>query len=359
MKTRSILMGAALLAAQTIPAPAFATAEDYLHILGSTTVAPFAEEVAGRLAKVKKSKFRQPLFESTGTNSGFILFCEGGGTDTPDIINSSRSIKKSEFAACQLNNVGDLVEVKIGYDGIVIASSKKAKPMELTRKELYLALSKQVPDPACKKEPCDTLVPNPYKTWRQINPALPDLKIEVVGPPTGSGTMEVFAEAVSEAGCNTYPALAARKAKNEKEYNRVCHNLREDGVYTEESAENIPSQLEGRPDAIGILNYNRFKDNSAKLQAAKLDGVAPDYDSIASQSYPISRPLFFYVKKSHVGKVPGLEAYLAEFTSEKTLGPKGYLVNKGLIALSAQEAKQVAADVKALKPLVLDLDHRP
>jgi len=358
MKTRPILMGAAWLAAQALLNPAHAADKNYLHVLGSTTVVPFAEEVAGRLAKAKKLK--PPLFESTGTNSGMVLFCEGGAIDTPDIVNASRSIKKSEFATCQLNGVGDLVEVKIGYDGIVIANSKKAKPLELTRKELYLGLAKQVSDPACKeKEPCDNLVANPYKTWKQINPNLPDVKIEVIGPPAGSGTMEVFAEAVSEAGCNAYPALAARKAKNEKDYNRVCHNLREDGVYTEENAENIPAMLESRPEAVGILNFNRVKDNAAKLQSAKLDGVAPDYDSIASQSYPISRPLFFYVKKSHVGRVPGLDTYLSEFASERAIGPKGYLVNKGLVALSAQEAKQVAADVKALKPLTLDLDHRP
>lgn len=359
MKTKSLLMAAAMLAIQFNAGLAKAEGpKNYLYIVGSTTVMPFAEEVAGRLAKAKKLK--PPLFEPTGTNSGFTLFCEGGSLETPDIVNASRPIKKSEIATCQNNGAGDLVEVKLGYDGIVIANAKKSKPLELTRKELYLALSKQVPDTSCKaNEACDKLVANPYKTWKQINPSLPDVKIEVFGPPVSSGTMEVFAEAVSEAGCNTYPALAARKAKNEKDYNRVCHNLREDGVYTEDTSEVVASKLADSPDAIGIMNYNRLKENAAKLQAAKLDGVAPDYDSIASQAYPISRPLFVYAKKSHAGKVPGLEAYLTEFSSEKALGPKGYLVGKGLIALPPQEVKQIAADVKALRSMVLEIIQRP
>jgi phosphate transport system substrate-binding protein len=278
--------------------------------------------------------------------------------DFPDIVDASRPIKQSEFATCQNNGAGDLLEVKIGYDGIVIASNKKAKPMELTRKELYLALSKQVPDPACKTA-CDTLVPNPYQTWKQINPALPDLKIEVVGPPVTSGTAEVFAEAVIEAGCDTYPALAAKRAKNLKEYNRICRNLREDGVYEEETSENIASRLEARPEAVGIINFNRLKENNARLQAAKLDGVAPSYETIAAQSYPISRPLFFYAKKSHIDRIPSFKAYLAEFTNEKAVGPKGYLLAKGLIAMPPQEQKAFAADVKALKSMVLDADHKP
>ena len=350
-------MAAALLAAQT--APAFAEGKNYLYIVGSTTVQPFAEEVAGRLAKAKTNKLKPPLFEPTGTNSGFTLFCEGGGPETPDIVESSRPIKKSEFATCQLNGAGDLVEVKIGFDGIVLANSKKAKPLELTRRELFLALSKQVPEPECKdKAVCDKMIPNPYKTWKQINPSLPDVKIEVFGPPVSSGTAEVFADAVIEAGCNAYPALVARKEKNEKEYNRICRNLRDDGVYTEDTSEVVVSKLADSLDAIGILTYNRLKENSAKLQASRLDGVAPDYETIASQSYPISRPLFVYAKKSHAGVVPGLESFMTELASEKALGAKGYLISKGLIALPPQEVKQGAADAKALKPMRLDSDHR-
>lgn len=357
MKTKSLLSTLALAAALSPMGNAMADTKNYIHVVGSTTVVPFAEDVSAKLGK----KLKHPLFESTGTNAGIVLFCEGGGLESPDVVNTSRSIRKSEFDICQNNGAGDLIEIKIGYDGIVIASGKKAKPMDLTRKELYLALAKKVPDPAaCAGKPnCDTLIVNPYKTWKQINPALPDTKIEVFGPPLGSGTMEVFADAVTEAGCNTYPALAAKKNWNEKEYRRICDNVREDGVYTEETAETVVDRIVDNPNAIGILNFSRLKEHAAKLQAAKLDGVAPDYDSISSKTYPVAHPLFVYAKKSHVAKIPGLGAYLNEFASEKAIGPKGYLVNKGLIALPATEFKQVAADTKALKPMIIDIDHKP
>ena len=357
MKPKNILFAAALLPGLCATGPALADgARNYLYIVGSTTVAPFAEDVAKHIAK--SAKLKPPLLESNGTNGGFTLFCEGVGMDYADIINASRPIKPSEFATCQNNGAGELLEVKIGYDGIVVAVDKKAKPVELTRKELYLALSKHVPDPACKQQSCDTLVANPYKTWKQINPALPDVKIEVVGQPVSSGTAEVFAEAVTEVGCDSYPALAAKRAKNLKEYNRICHNLREDGVYTEETSENIARELEARPDAIGILTFSRFKESTSRLQAAKLDGVVPSYDSIATQTYPISRPLYFYAKKAHVDRIPGFKAYLAEFTNDKAVGAKGYLLTKGLVAMPPQEQKTFAANTKELKAMTLDAADR-
>ncbi len=345
------LLGAAILSAQLIASAALADGpRNYLYIVGSTTIAPFAEEVASRI--VKSAKFKRPLLESNGTNGGFTMFCEGTGMDFPDIIDASRPIKKSEFTTCQNNGVGDIVEVKIGYDGLVIASNKKAKPMELTRKDLYLALAKQVPDTACK-ETCDKLVPNPYKTWKQVNPSLPDVKIEVYGPPFNSGSSEVFAEAVLESGCNSFPWLRAMRTKNEKEYNRDCHNIREDGAYTQETGELIPSRLDDSLDSVGIINFNRLKENASHLQTAKLEGVEPTYETIATQSYVIARPLFFYVKKAHVDRLPGFKNFLAEFTSEKASGAKGYLLAKGLVAMSPQELKAYAADVKALKPMAL------
>jgi phosphate transport system substrate-binding protein len=357
MKKKSVLLAAALLPALCPGGAALADgARNYLYIVGSTTLAPFSEEVSKHLTK--SAKLKPPLLESNGTNGGFKLFCEGLGMDFPDIVDASRPIKRSEYAACESNGAGDLLEVKIGYDGIVVANSKKAKPMELTLKELYLALSKQVPEPSCKQN-CETLVPNPYQTWKQINPALPDVKIEVIGPPVSSGTAEVIADAVIEAGCDSHPALAAKRAKNLKEYNRICRNLRDDGVYSEETSENIPALLEARPEAVGIINFNRLKENASRLQAAKLDGVAPTYDNIAQRSYPISRPLYFYAKKGHIDRLPGFKAYLAEFTSEKAIGPKGYLLPKGLVAMQPQELKAFADDTKTLKSMVLDADHKP
>lgn len=355
---KTILLSAALLAALGVAGPALADgARNYLYVVGSTTVAPFTEEVAKHAPK--NAKLRPPLLESNGTNGGFTMFCEGVGMDYADIVNASRPIKKSEFATCQNNGAGDLLEVKVGYDGIVLVRDKKAPPMELTRKELYLALSKQVPDPACKQGPsCETLVPNPYKTWKQINPALPDVRIDVVGPPVSSGTAEVLADAVIEAGCDSYLAQAAKRANNLKEHNRICRNLRDDGVYTEETGENIAGYLQGKPEAVGIIVFSHLKENAGRVQAMRLDGVEPTYENIASQLYPVARPLYFYAKKAHVDRIQGFPAFLAEFTSEKAVGPKGYLLAKGLVAMPPAEQKALAADVKALKPMVLDADHK-
>ena len=348
MKLRHLL-GAAMLSAQFIASAALADGpRNYLYIVGSTTIAPFSEEVASHLAK--SAKFKRPLHESNGTSGGFTMFCDGLGMDFPDIVDASRPINKAEFAACQRNGVGDIVEVKIGYDGVAITSNKKAKPMEFTRKDLYLALAKQVPDPACK-DSCDKLIPNPYKTWKQVNPSLPDTKIEVYGPPFNSGSFEVFAEAVLESGCNSFPWLREMRTSNEKGYHRNCHNIREDGSYIQESGELIPSRQADSLDSIGIMNFNRLKENASRLQAVKLEGVLPSYETIGAQSYPISRPLFMYVKKAHVDRLPGFTAFLAEFVSEKAAGSKGYLIDKGLVAMSPQELKTVAADVKALKPM--------
>jgi phosphate transport system substrate-binding protein len=317
-------------------------------------VQPFAEEVANRVAK--SAKVKRPLFEPTGTNAGFTQFCESGGLDSPNIVNASRPISKKEFDTCQSNGAGDLIEVKIGYDAIVIASAKKAKPLDLSRKDLYLALAKQVPEPTCKAG-CEKIIPNSYATWQQINPALGGGSIEVLGPTFSSGSMEVFADTIMDAGCDSF-VLAAKKTKPETDYKRLCRNLREDGVYTEETGETIASRLATSTDVVGILNYSRVKANAARLQAAKLDGIAPDYNSIAQQTYPAAFPLFFYVKKSHIGQVPGLQAYVNEFISDKAAGAKGYLLAKGLIALPAAEQKTVAANVKAQKPMALDDNPR-
>ena len=343
---KNLLLGSAILSAQIIAGNALADGvRNYLYVLGSSTIAPFTEEVA------KKAKIKLPLIESNGTNGGIMMFCEGVGMDFADMVNASRPMKKGEYATCQSNGVGEILEVKIGYDGLVIASNKKSKPMDLTRKDLYLALSKVVPDPNCTESCENKLVPNPYKTWKQVNPNLPDVKIDVLGPPFNSGNVEVLAEAVLESGCNSFPWLRALKTKSEKEYNRHCHNIRTDGAYTEETGDLIPTRLDGSVETVGIINYNRFKENASHLVGAKLEGVAPNYESIASQTYPIARPLFVYAKKSHINRVPGFGTFLNEFTSEKASGPKGYLLGKGLVGMSSAELQSYAADVRALKPM--------
>lgn len=334
------------------PAQSVAAGRDYISMVGSSTVYPFATAVAEHFGK--SGKFKTPKVESTGTGGGFKLFCSGVGVQYPDISNASRAIKKTEFENCQKAGVKDIAEIKIGYDGIVVAQSKKAKAkLDLTRKELYLALAKRVPDPA--KPEAGDLVENPYKTWNEINPKLPKSKIEVLGPPPTSGTRDAFSELVLEAGCSEIPWIKAKKESDEAWFKNVCMTIREDGGYIEagENDNLIVQKLEANPTAAGIFGFSFLDQNTDKLRAATIDGVAPSYEAIASGKYPVSRPLFFYVKKAHVGVIPGIEAYVAEFTSEKAFGPEGYLAEKGLIPLPDAERKKVAAEAKKLPSITV------
>lgn len=323
---------------------------DYISIVGSSTVYPFSTVVAEQFGK--GGKFKTPKVEATGTGGGIKLFCGGVGVEYPDIANASRAIKKSELEACQKAGVKDIVEVKIGFDGIVVAQSKKSKDkFELSRKELYLALAKRVPDPA--KPDGGDLVENPYKTWDQINPKFPKTKIEVLGPPPTSGTRDAFAELALEGGCAQIPWIKAKKETDDAWFKNVCMTVREDGAYVEagENDNLIVQKLEASPSALGIFGFSFLDSNGDKLKAAPVDGVAPSYEEIAAGKYPISRPLFFYVKKAHAGVIPGIEAYVAEFTGDKAFGPEGYLADKGLISLPDGERKKVAAAAKKMTPM--------
>jgi phosphate transport system substrate-binding protein len=348
-QTTAIAATLAALAVSTA-APAVDGGRDYITIVGSSTVYPFSTTVAEQFGKL--GKFKTPKVESTGTGGGIKLFCGGIGVSYPDIANASRPIKKSEIETCQKAGVKDIVEVEIGFDGIVLAQSKKAKDkLELTRKDLYLALAKRVPDPANPKG--DALVENPYKTWDQINPKLPKVKIEVLGPPPTSGTRDAFAELALENGCEHFDWIKAKKETDDAWFKNTCMTVREDGAYIEagENDNLIVQKLEANPTAVGVFGYSFLEQNGDRLQAAPIDGVQPTYEAIADHKYPISRPLFFYVKKAHVGVIPGLEAFIAEFTSDKALGDEGYLADKGLIPLPDAERKKVAADAKKMTPL--------
>ncbi|MGX2041959.1 PstS family phosphate ABC transporter substrate-binding protein [Methylocaldum sp. MU1018] len=347
MKIKFLGFGAVLSIALLSAQASAESARDYISVVGSSTVYPFATVVAEQFGK--GGKFKTPKIESTGTGGGIKLFCSGVGVQYPDIANASRRMKKAEFAACQKAGVKDITEVKIGYDGIVFAHAKAAESLELTRREIFLALAKKVPDPSC--EECDKLVDNPYKTWNQINPALPNIKIEVLGPPPTSGTRDAFAELAMEGGCQTFKWIKAWKEKDEAQFKAICQTVREDGAYIEagENDNLIVQKLSANPKALGIFGFSFLDQNSDKISAVPIDGIAPDYDTISAQQYPISRPLFFYVKKAHVGVIPGIEAYVSEFTSEKAMGDEGYLTDKGLIPLSGNERKEVAQNAKNLK----------
>jgi phosphate transport system substrate-binding protein len=279
------------------------------------------------------------------------LFCAGNGINTPDITNASRRIKHSEYEKCQKNGVTKITEIKIGYDGIVLANSKTAPRMKLTKKDIYLALAKDVPDPKGGEK----LVANPYATWKEVNPDLPATKIEVLGPPPTSGTRDAFVELAMEGGCKKIGWINALKKKDKKQFKAICHTVREDGAYIEagENDNLIVQKLEANPNALGIFGFSYLDQNGDKIQGSLVNGEEPTFENIAAGKYPVSRPLFFYVKNSHVGVVPGMNEYIAEFTSDKAWGPEGYLADKGLIPAPDAERKQFAADAKALKPLEL------
>ena len=325
-------------------------ARDYISIVGSSTVYPFATVVAEQFGRT--TKFKTPKIESTGTGGGLKLFCNGVGVQHPDIANASRRITQTEVDTCAKNGVKDIVEVKIGYDGIVVANSKSSPRFNLALRDLYLALAKNVPDPAGTQK----LVPNPYKKWSEINSKLPADKIEILGPPPTSGTRDAFLELVMEPGAKTFPFVAAL---DKDAFTAGSHTLREDGAYIEagENDNLIVQKLEANSHQLGIFGYSFLEQNADKIQGSQINGMAPEFEAIASGKYPISRPLFFYVKKAHVGVIPGIREYLSEFTSDGALGENGYLSDKGLIPMNDKERKTVVGEAKGLTAMNLSGGH--
>ena len=323
---------------------------DYISVVGSSTVFPFAAVVAERFGK-SNAKFKTPKVESTGTGGGVKLFCSGIGTQYPDIANASRRIKASELELCAKNGVKDVVEVKIGYDGILIAAEKGGPAYKLTRKDLFLALAKQVPDPA----DANALIANPYKTWHQVNASLPNLAINVFGPAPNHGTRDAFAELALEPGCQTFAWLKTLKDVDENRYKKVCTQIREDGAWTDVSEDYalVMGKLAGNHQALAVFTFSYLDQNREKLSAATVDGITISIDTIAAGTYPLARPLFFYVKKAHVGVIPGIKEFIAEFSSDKAIGAEGYLVERGLIPLHGAEFLSVRKDVTELKPVRL------
>jgi phosphate transport system substrate-binding protein len=320
---------------------------DAITIVGSSTVYPFSSAVAEHFGK--KGTFKTPKVESTGTGGGFKLFCGGVGPQYPDIANASRAMKASEFEKCQKAGVKEIIEIKIGFDGIVLAQSKKSKhKLKLTRKELFLALAKEVPNPLMPDSL--NLIENPYKTWADINKSLPKTKIEVLGPPPTSGTRDAFSELVLESGCLAFPEIKAKKDQDEAWFKKVCMTVREDGAFVEagENDNLIVQKLETNPNSVGIFGYSYLAMNEDRLVGAPIDGRSPTYEAIADGSYPVSRPLFIYVKKGNIGVIPGIEEYMSEYLSEKASGPEGYLPEKGLIALPESEHRKIEREAKAM-----------
>ena len=345
MKKLALILGTTL---TIISTSSYAAGREHIEIVGSSTVYPFATVVAETFGK--KTKFKTPKIESTGSGGGLKLFCSGIGVDTPDITNSSRRIKQSEVELCASNGVNNITEVQVGFDGIAIANSKKGQTFDISLKDLFLALAKEVPG---EKE--GELIENPYTTWKQVNANLPDIKIEVLGPPPTSGTRDAFAELALEGGCNQIASIKALAKTDKNKHKSVCHTVREDGAFIEagENDNLIVQKLDANENALGIFGFSFLDQNSDKVKGAIIDGVEISFENIASGDYPVSRPLYFYVKSDHVGKVPGIAEFLAEFTSEDAWGDDGYLTEKGLIPLSEEKREEIATATKELKQLSL------
>jgi phosphate transport system substrate-binding protein len=338
------LLLVAVVAGAALASPA--QARDQIRIVGSSTVFPFSTAVAESFGRA--GGFKTPVVESTGTGGGIQLFCSGAGLDTPDVANASRRIKASEVETCAKNGVAEIVEVKIGYDGIVLANSRKHGRLNLTKEQIFRALAKQVPVDG-------KLTPNPYKLWSDIDPALPKHKIEVLGPPPTSGTRDAFVELAMEGGAEAFPMLKELKAKDEKAFKAAAHGIREDGAYVEagENDNLIVQKLEANPNAVGVFGFSFLDQNADRIQGSLVANVEPTFENIASGKYGVSRSLYVYVKKAHVGKVPGLKEFVAEFTSDAAAGEDGYLADKGLIPLTDAERKGVRDGALALQNLKL------
>ena len=336
---------AALVAASVVAFSGQAIARDQIRIVGSSTVYPFTTAVAEQFGKAGN---KTPIVESTGTGGGMKIFCEGVGEDKPDATNASRRMKKSEFELCAKNGVTDIVEIKIGIDGLTLAQAKGAKPVVMTRKQIFQALAEMVPDKDGK------LIANPYKKWSEIDPSLPDVKIEVLGPPPTSGTRDSFHELFMEKGAEAFDSLKevkkADEANKTKDFEKVWKSIRKDGMYVEagENDNVIVQKLEANKDAFGIFGYSFLEENASKIAGVNVEGVEPNYDNISSGKYKGARDLYIYIKKQHVGVIPGLDKFVVEYVSDKALGEDGYLAKKGLVSLPKEATAKVREGAVAM-----------
>jgi phosphate transport system substrate-binding protein len=334
----------ALAAVATIAMVGTAQARDEIRIVGSSTVFPFTSMVIERFAQT--TNYPAPIIESTGTGGGMRFFCAGIGEEHPDITGASRPMKDSEFEMCVSNGVTEITELQIGYDGIVLANAIGADHMDITKGQLFSALAAEV---AVDGE----IVENPYTRWSEIDPSLPDVEIEVLGPPPTSGTRDAFVELVMEEGCTEFEAIAALEESDEERFEAVCATMREDGAFIEagENDNLIVQRLQANPAAFGIFGFSFLEENRDSIAPNAIGGVEPTFDSIASGEYGVSRSLFIYVKNAHVGVIPGMNEFLAEYTSDRAWGPEGYLAGIGLIPLPEDMREAERSEAMNLTPM--------
>jgi phosphate transport system substrate-binding protein len=315
----------------------------YVSMMGSSTVVPFVKAVADKVSH--SGQIKAPLIQASGTGGGIKLFCEGMGAESPDIAIASRDMKPKEKDECQKNGIGEILELKIGYDGLILAQSKKSEPWSLTSKEARLAFAKWL----AKSDGSMEL--NPNKNWHDVKESLPESPIEVLGPPTTSATHDAFIDLIAELECKTLPWVPAGAHEPTADMLRKCRSVREDRVY-QEGRENdlghIGLVANATPPKIGVFGYRMMSENGDKIRAIPINGVEPTYANISTHAYIGARPLYLYVKAANIRKTPGLKEFLGEITSDAAWGDKGYLRNEGLIAMPASERAIYAAKASAL-----------
>jgi phosphate transport system substrate-binding protein len=325
-----IVIAASTLAVAALCTGGPALARDQIKIVGSSTVFPYTQAVAEEFGK--KTGKKAPVVESTGTGGGMKIFCQGIGEDKPDITGASRAMKKSEYDLCTENGVDDVTEVLIGYDGLSLAQSKKGKPMDLTKEQIFLALAAEIPDG-------DKLVPNPNKKWSDVDKSLPDIAITAYGPPPTSGTRDAFVELAMHEGCEGLDYFK----KNEDQIKDKCTPMRQDGPFIEagENDNLIVQRIEADPNAVGIFGYSFLYENQDKLQGVKISGVEPSFDTIGDGTYGLSRPLFVYIKNPHRKVIDGMDEFIVEYVSDDSMGEDGYLHERGLVVLPEDKLKEM------------------
>jgi phosphate transport system substrate-binding protein len=297
-------------------------AREQIRVVGSSTVFPFTTAVAENFNR-QLPEYRAPIVESVGTGGGLKLFCGGVGSRHPDVANASRRITASELADCASNGVREVVEVQIGIDGLVMVQGRQAVPLNLTLRDVYLALAAE---PWGQQQTA--------RTWKDVNPELPAIRIEVLGPPPTSGTRDAFNELYMQAGCLTNPAMAELKRTDNARFRQICEGIREDGAYVDagENDNLLVQQLTQNPIGVGAFGFSYYEANADRLRGVPINGVAPSYETISSFDYPGARPMFIYAKGEHARAIRGLRDFLEEYTSEGAWGPRGYLSRRGLVA---------------------------
>lgn len=341
MTLKSFALAASAMLALTIPATAEARTQ--MRAVGSSTVYPFAKAVAERVARANP-RLGAPIIESTGTGAGMKLFCAGVGSRFPDVVNASRRMKASEAKLCAANGVSQITEIQVGLDGVVLAESRNTPIGNLTQRDIYMAIAKT---PYGK--------PNKARTWKDVNSRLPALPIRVMGPPTTSGTRDALSELIMTPGCEANPTVAAMKKTDEARFKAICTAVRTDGAYIEagENDNLIVQKLAANPGVIGLFGYSFLEENLDRVKGVSINGVQPTYQSISSFSYPGARPLYIYVKNAHAAAIPAIRAFVAEFTKESAMGPKGYLLSLGMVSSPNAIRARSQQAARTLAPLNL------